>query len=172
MSRYELPNFTVKADSDKKYYLPGEDAEVTISADYLFGKPVQEGKVRLVQEQNRHWDFASQQWTSDESDAIEGKLDKGGKFKTKVDLSSYFKDFARPDYARFEDISFAAYVTNATTKARSRGFIFALARGRYSCMLREHQQFRIGAADLLCYKLVRGRYARFGAWDCLCRGAK
>src|SRR5581483_9553284 len=57
VSRYELPNFTVQADSDKKYYLPGEDAEVTISADYLFGKPVQEGKVRLVQEQNRNWDF-------------------------------------------------------------------------------------------------------------------
>jgi hypothetical protein len=115
VSRYELPNFTVKADSGKKYYLPGEDAEVTISADYLFGKPVQTGKVRLVQEQNRHWDFSSQQWTSDESNAIEGSLDRGGKFKTKVDLSGYFKDFARADYARFEDVSFAAYVTDPST---------------------------------------------------------
>ena len=41
VSRYELPTFTVKADPDRKYYLPGEDATITISADYLFGKPVQ-----------------------------------------------------------------------------------------------------------------------------------
>lgn len=115
VSRYELPNFTVKADSDKKYYLPGQEAEVTVSADYLFGKPVQKGKVRLVQEQNRRWDFSSQQWISDQSNAIEGNLDQHGKFKTKADLSAYFKDFARADYARFEDISFAAYVTDAST---------------------------------------------------------
>lgn len=128
VSRYELPNFTANADSDRKYYLPGEDAEVTISADYLFGKPLQEGKVRLVQEQNRHWDFASQQWTSDELDAIEGKLDKDGKFKTKVDLSSYFKDFARADYARFEDISFAAYVTDrSTSRTEQRRFHLRLS---------------------------------------------
>ena len=57
VSRYELPTFTVKADPDRKYYLPGEDATITISADYLFGKPVRNANVRLVNEENRHSDF-------------------------------------------------------------------------------------------------------------------
>jgi uncharacterized protein YfaS (alpha-2-macroglobulin family) len=33
VSRYELPTFTVKADPDRKYYLPGDDANITISAE-------------------------------------------------------------------------------------------------------------------------------------------
>ena len=35
-----------EGDPDRKYYLPGEDATVTISADYLFGKPVRNANVR------------------------------------------------------------------------------------------------------------------------------
>lgn len=115
VSRYDLPNFTVKADPDKKYYLPGENAEVTISADYLFGKPVQKGKVRLVRQEHRHWDFAAQQWTADESNPIEGNLDKDSKFIAKVDLSEDFADFTETDYSRFEDTTFAAYVTDSST---------------------------------------------------------
>ena len=47
VSRYELPNFIVNAKPNKPYYLPGDtQAEVEVSADYLFGKPVTGGKVR------------------------------------------------------------------------------------------------------------------------------
>jgi hypothetical protein len=116
VSRYELPTFTVKADPDRKYYLPGQDATITISADYLFGKPVQNGKVRLVNQQERHWDFKEQKWVTEESNAIEGTFDKQGKFAAKLDLQDEFKDFNPEDYSHYEDLTLAAYVTDPSTQ--------------------------------------------------------
>lgn len=116
VSRYELPTFTVKADPDRKYYLPGEDATITISADYLFGKPVRNANVRLVNQQNRHWDFKEQKWVTEESNPIEGTFDKEGRFEVKVDLQDDFKDFNPEDYSHYEDLTFAAYVTDLSTK--------------------------------------------------------
>jgi A-macroglobulin TED domain/Carboxypeptidase regulatory-like domain/Alpha-2-macroglobulin family/MG2 domain/A-macroglobulin receptor binding domain/Macroglobulin domain MG3 len=116
VSRYELPTFTVKADPDRKYYLPGEDATITISADYLFGKPVSNATVRLVNQQNRHWDFKEQKWVTEESHPIEGTFDKEGKFEAKVDLQDEFKDFNPEDYSHYEDLTLAAYVTDVSTK--------------------------------------------------------
>ncbi len=46
ISKYELPTFSVNAKPDRPYYLAGQSAEVTVSADYLFGKPVAKGKAR------------------------------------------------------------------------------------------------------------------------------
>ena len=116
VSRYELPTFTVKADPDRKYYLPGEDATITISAEYLFGKPVRNANVRLVNQQNRHWDFKEQKWVTEESNPIEGTFDKEGRFEAKVDLQDEFKDFNPEDYSHYEDLTFAAYVTDLSTK--------------------------------------------------------
>ena len=47
ISRYELPTFTVNVAPDRGYYLPGQSAAVTVSADYLFGKPVTRGHVKV-----------------------------------------------------------------------------------------------------------------------------
>jgi len=116
VSRYELPTFTVKADPDRKYYLPGQEAAITISADYLFGKPVQNAKVRLVRQQDRRWDFKEQKWVMEETNAVEGTFNQEGKFEAKVDLQDEFKDFNSEDYARYEDLTFAAYVTDLSTK--------------------------------------------------------
>ncbi len=116
VSRYELPTFTVKADPDRKYYLPGQDATITISADYLFGKPVQNAEVRLVWQQDRHWDFKQQKWLTEESNAIEGTFDKEGRFEAKLDLQGEFKDFNPEDYSHYEDLILAAYVTDLSTK--------------------------------------------------------
>jgi uncharacterized protein YfaS (alpha-2-macroglobulin family) len=116
VSRYELPTFTVKADPDRKYYLPGQDAAITISADYLFGKPVQNAKVRLVKQEDRRWDFKEQKWVTEETNAVEGTFDKEGKFEAKVDLQNEFKDFNPEDYSHYEDLRFAAYVTDLSTK--------------------------------------------------------
>jgi hypothetical protein len=116
VSRYELPTFTVKADPDRKYYLPSQDATVKISADYLFGKPVQKAKVRLVKQEDRHWDFKEQKWVTEETNAIEGTFDKEGGFEAKIDLQDEFKDFNPEDYSHYEDLKFAAYVTDLSTK--------------------------------------------------------
>ena len=112
VSRYELPTFTVKADPDRKYYLPGDDATITISADYLFGKPVRNANVHLVNQQDRHWDFKEQKWVTEESNAIEGTFDKDGKFEAKVDLQDEFKDFNPEDYSHYKDGSIAQSVGN------------------------------------------------------------
>jgi A-macroglobulin TED domain/Alpha-2-macroglobulin family/Carboxypeptidase regulatory-like domain/MG2 domain/A-macroglobulin receptor binding domain/Macroglobulin domain MG3 len=116
VSRYELPTFSVKADPDRKYYLPGQDATITISADYLFGKPVQNADVRLVWQKDRHWDFKQQKWVTEESNAIEGTFDKEGRFEAKLDLQGEFKDFNPEDYSHYEDLILAAYVTDLSTK--------------------------------------------------------
>ncbi len=50
ISRYDLPAFTVKVVPDRPYYLPGQDATLEISGDYLFGKGVEDGKVRVTEE--------------------------------------------------------------------------------------------------------------------------
>jgi len=55
ISRYDLPNFTVGVKPDRAYYLPGQNAEVEVRADYLFGQPVKRGHVRVVRETERHW---------------------------------------------------------------------------------------------------------------------
>ncbi|HXN49766.1 MAG TPA: MG2 domain-containing protein, partial [Bryobacteraceae bacterium] len=116
VSRYELPTFTVKAEPDRKYYLPGQDAKIAITADYLFGKPVQNATVRLVRQQERHWDFKEQKWETDESDPIEGSFDKQGRFEAKVDLGDEFAGFDPEDQSHYEDLTFAAYVTDLSTK--------------------------------------------------------
>jgi uncharacterized protein YfaS (alpha-2-macroglobulin family) len=57
ISRYELPTFTVTAKPDRAYYLPGQNAAVEVRSDYLFGKPVRHGHVRVVRETEREWNY-------------------------------------------------------------------------------------------------------------------
>lgn len=116
ISRYELPTYTVKVSPDHTYYLPGQNASVEVRADYLFGKPVQHAKVKVVRQENRHWDSEKQEWVADESQALEGNLDADGKFIAHVDLSADFHDFKESYYRRFEDLTLAAYVTDLSTK--------------------------------------------------------
>jgi len=116
ISRYELPTYTVKVTPDRAYYLPGQNANVEVRADYLFGKPVQRAKVRVVRQENRRWDSEKQEWVADESQALEGELDSGGKFTAHVDLTGDFHDFKEYSYQRFEDLNLAAYVTDLSSK--------------------------------------------------------
>jgi len=116
ISRYELPAYTVKVTPDRAYYLPGQNASVEVRADYLFGKPVQRAKVKVVRQENRHWDSEKQEWVADESQALQGGLDSDGKFTANVDLSGDFHDFKESPYQRFEDVTLAAYVTDLSTK--------------------------------------------------------
>ncbi|HRH40055.1 MAG TPA: MG2 domain-containing protein [Pyrinomonadaceae bacterium] len=124
VSRYDLPNFSVNAKPDKTFYLPTDkQAEVTVNADYLFGKPVTQGKVRVVQERNRHWNWREQKYDVDEKQSFEGETDKDGKYIAKVDLSEAINDLQRNNWQRFTDLNFAAYYTDLTTnKTEQRRF--------------------------------------------------
>lgn len=48
VKRYVLPKFKVVLTPDKQYYLPGETVKGTAQVDYFFGKPVSDGKIKLV----------------------------------------------------------------------------------------------------------------------------
>jgi uncharacterized protein YfaS (alpha-2-macroglobulin family) len=50
ISRYDLPNFTVETKPDRPYYLAGQNAEVEVRGDCLFGEPVKRGRVRVVRQ--------------------------------------------------------------------------------------------------------------------------
>ena len=115
ITRYELPNFAVKTKPDRGFYLPGQNAEVEIRADYLFGQPVTKAKVRVVRETQRQWNYKLQKWESKEAESFEGEADATGKFTAKIDLTNAHKDFEDNTYQRFNDLSYAAYFTDQTT---------------------------------------------------------
>jgi len=114
ISRYELPTFTVKVKPDRTYYLRGQNASLEVKADYLFGKSVQQARVRVVRQDNGEWDSKTGHWTADETSPVLGEFDPTGQFTAAIDLQPDVK-FEESDYQRFKDADFAAYVTDLST---------------------------------------------------------
>jgi hypothetical protein len=115
ISRYDLPNFTVNVKPDRSYYLPNQNAEVEVGADYLFGQPVKRGHVRVVRETERHWNYREQKYETDEGDTYEGEADAGGRYLAHINLAPEHDALKKEDYSRYRDLSYAAYFTDATT---------------------------------------------------------
>jgi hypothetical protein len=115
ITRYELPAFTVSVKPDRAYYLSGQNAEVEISADYLFGQPVARGRVQVARETERQWNYRQQKWEIKEGERLEGVTGKSGSFVAHIDLSKEYEDLYESDYSRFTDIEYAAYFTDITT---------------------------------------------------------
>ncbi len=108
VTRYDLPNFKVLASADKPFYLPEQKtAEISVSAEYLFGKPIGGGKVRVAPE--------NEAGESEEDSVAEGEIGADGKFTARVDLSEAQENLRKNEWKRFEDVPFVAYVTDATT---------------------------------------------------------
>ncbi len=116
VSRYDLPNFVVTAKPDRAYYLPGQNAEIVISADYLFGQPVKRGHARLVREESRRWDYEKQKWDISEADTQEGDTDEQGRYTARLDLREFHESLKDNGSERFHDYSYAAYYTDPTTR--------------------------------------------------------
>jgi hypothetical protein len=115
ISRYDLPNFSVKVQPDRAYYLPGQSAEVKVTADYLFGQPLTRGHVRVVREVERQWNYKEQKWDIEEGDKYEGETDASGAFLARINLAEDHEDLADSSYRRFKDVTYAAYFTDPTT---------------------------------------------------------
>lgn len=116
ITRYDLPNFSVNAKTDKTFYLPEQKtAEISVGADYLFGKPVTKGKVRVVEETERRWSYNAQKWEIEEAKSYEGVLNQAGKFIAQIDLSQAHENLRGDNWKRFEDLHFAAYFTDVST---------------------------------------------------------
>jgi hypothetical protein len=115
ISRYDLPNFTVNVKADRPYYLPDQNAEVDVSAAYLFGQAVKRGHVRVVRETERRWNYREQKYETEEGDKYEGDTDGAGKFVARINLSEEHKKLKDEDYSRYTDLSYAAYFTDPTS---------------------------------------------------------
>jgi hypothetical protein len=116
VSRYDLPNFSVTAKAGKSFYLPSDtEAKITVAADYLFGKPVTAGTVRVVEESERKWNYAKQKYEIDEGAISEGSADTTGTYVATFDLRTHFARLMRNQWERYADITFAAYYTDPTT---------------------------------------------------------
>jgi A-macroglobulin complement component/alpha-2-macroglobulin family protein/carboxypeptidase family protein/MG2 domain-containing protein/A-macroglobulin receptor len=115
ISRYDLPNFVVNVKPDRGYYLPGQNAEVEVRADYLFGHAVKRGRARVVRETERRWNYEKQKYETEEGEKYEGALDDDGRFVARIDLAEEHEDFKPDSYSRFRDLRYAAYLTDLTT---------------------------------------------------------
>jgi 5-hydroxyisourate hydrolase-like protein (transthyretin family) len=113
--RYDLPNFTVTATPDRPYYLPGQNAELDVAAVYLFGKPVRRGSVKVVREEDRKWNYREQKWDTVDRDIRQGDLDADGHCRLRLDLSPAHEGLKEREYRRYQDITYAAFVTDAST---------------------------------------------------------
>src|SRR6266849_3310524 len=116
ISRYELPTFTVNVVANQPFYLPGQNADLTVSASYMFGKPVLRGHVRIVRETRREWSYREQKWETEQGESQEGALDAKNEFRAILNLSKDHSDLQDTDWKRFEDLRYAAYVTDASSK--------------------------------------------------------
>src|SRR6266481_333917 len=116
ISRYELPTFTVNVVANQPFYLPRQNADLTVSANYMFGKPVLRGHVRIVREARREWNYREQKWEAVEGQSQEGELDAKKEFRATLNLSKDHSNLHDTDWKRFEDLRYAAYVTDASSK--------------------------------------------------------
>ncbi|MDX6556959.1 MAG: hypothetical protein QOF72_8 [Blastocatellia bacterium] len=115
ISRYDLPNFSVSVKPDRSYYLPEQNADVEVRADYLFGQPVKRGHVRVVRETEHRWNYREQKYDTEEADKYEGDMDASGRFVAHINLVDEHAKLKEEDYSRYRDLSYAAYLTDATT---------------------------------------------------------
>jgi uncharacterized protein YfaS (alpha-2-macroglobulin family) len=116
ISRYELPTFTVNVVANQPFYLPGQNADLAVSAEYMFGKPVLRGHVRIVREARREWSYREQKWETEEGESQDGELDGKNEFHATLNLSKDHSDLQDTDWKRFEDLRYAAYLTDASSK--------------------------------------------------------
>lgn len=127
ISRYDLPTFTVNIKSDRAYYLPGQNAAVTVNADYLFGKPLTKGHVKVARESQHRWNYKEQRWDVEEEQKWEGNIGTDGKFVADIDLSEEQENLE--DSGRYRDLELAAYVTESSTgKVEQRRFNLRITR--------------------------------------------
>jgi hypothetical protein len=118
ISRYELPTFTVIVTPEHEAFLPDQPVRVNVASTYLFGKPVPGGKVQILPVGDK-----------DEEPVAEGTADASGKWTALLDVDDDWDSFRREESRLFEDLHFAAFVTDLSTGRREqRRFDIRLTR--------------------------------------------
>ena len=119
VSRYDLPTFTVRVASDKAFYLPGEEATVTVSSTYLFGQPLPGGRVRIHVVDDR-WQDDPRNDSDGPTPIAEGTCDASGAFESKIDLGPADDLNSSPPWRVYRDREYVASVTDPTTNRTER----------------------------------------------------
>lgn len=138
VQRYDLPEFTVSVKLDRGYYLPGQTPEVKIHAGYLFGKPVTGGTVRLVRDPDQTWDVETGKRKQSSDRGERAVLDRNGDAVFHPDFQAEFAQFKDTSYLRYRDLTFRAYVTDATSgRTEPRKFSVRISHAPIHIYLRE-----------------------------------
>ncbi|HSR53695.1 MAG TPA: MG2 domain-containing protein [Acidobacteriota bacterium] len=88
---YELPDFQVGVESDKPFYLPGEKAQIKISALYLSGRGLESGEVRVEPLGHFEWNPDSRRYQRKATGRQhQAKLDAQGTAKVRLGLEEHF----------------------------------------------------------------------------------
>ncbi len=109
LSRYELPVFHVTAKPDRTAYLPGKEPRVTVSGEYLFGKPVPKGQVKIVRNNDSRWNRKTRKSESTDETVAEGEAGADGIFIGQLNVKANQEKLRDGGRSRFEDIHFSAY---------------------------------------------------------------
>jgi hypothetical protein len=88
---------------------------VKIHAGYLFGKPVAGGSVRLVRDSDEAWDYTTGKRNLSYDSGENALLDRNGDVVFHPNLKMEFAEFKDTSYLRYRDLTFRAYVTDATS---------------------------------------------------------
>lgn len=116
ISRYDAPNFYVTATPDRTFYLAKQNPKVEVGARYVFGQAVTRGRVRVVRETERRWNYAEQKYDTEEGEEVKGELNASGIFTAQLDVADEFKKLQDSNYSPYRDINYAAYITDDSTK--------------------------------------------------------
>ncbi len=130
VSRYELPAFRVIAKPDRTAYLPTQAARVTVTGEFLFGKPVPKGHVKIVRTKAPHWNPKTRKFERSGETVAEGEAKDDGTFAAEIDLDAEHEELRdREARHRFEDIHFDAYYTDvASHRTEQRRFDLRVTR--------------------------------------------
>jgi hypothetical protein len=130
---FKTNEFKVTAESDKPFYIRGDEAEFSTQADYLYGAPMSGADITTTvtrqevpftppgaesfttADELNTGDYSEETKAAAESDSADGKLDAKGHFGRKVQLD--FDDQRRPERIVFD--AEVADISRATVNART-----------------------------------------------------
>jgi A-macroglobulin TED domain/Alpha-2-macroglobulin family/Carboxypeptidase regulatory-like domain/MG2 domain/A-macroglobulin receptor binding domain len=128
IERYDLPEFVVSARLDSGYYLAGQTPTVKIHAEYLFGKPVAAGAVKIARSGEAEWNPKTRKYEKPETTERAASLDPSGDAEFKLEVKDEFEKLGERSYDRYTDLQYRAIVTDASTgRSEPRNFTVRLS---------------------------------------------
>jgi hypothetical protein len=129
IQRYELPEFRATATPDRAFYLAGDEPKVKIHAEYLFGKSVAVGSVKLVRADAAEWNPKTGRYDEPKEYEDHAALDANGDATLSLKVEEEFDRLKSDSWERYRDVEYRALVTDATTgRTEPRNFAVRLTK--------------------------------------------